>query len=122
MPHRILIIEDQKEVALVLQEYLSDQGFSAEVATRGNEAIKKFRIKAFDVLLTDFKLPDLDGTDVVNSCRKLSPNVRVIYLTGYNLQLKNLKVKTGPHCQIIEKPCRPQKILEVINQMLFEKK
>ncbi|MFQ6112451.1 MAG: response regulator [bacterium] len=118
MQHRILIIEDQKEVALVLQEYLNEHGFLTEVATNGREAIKKFRIRAFDVLLTDFRLPDLDGISVVNTCRKLSPKVRVIYLTGYNMQLRKSKVKTGPDCQIIEKPCRPQKILDAVNHIL----
>lgn len=121
MAHRILIIEDQEAVASVLQEYLNEHGFITEVATNGNEAIMKFRSTAFDVLLTDFKLPDLDGISVVNACRKRSPKVRVIYLTGYNMQLRSLKVKTGPNCQILEKPCRPQKILETVNQMLFRK-
>ncbi len=118
MAHRILIIEDQEATAVVLQEYLNDQGFIAEVATNGRDAIKKFQAKVYDVLITDFKLPDVDGIEVVNSCKKLSPTVRVIYLTGYNLQLRRQKIKTGPDCQIIEKPCRLREILNMLKEVL----
>ncbi|MFQ5825252.1 MAG: response regulator [bacterium] len=121
MRHRILIIEDQKEVALVLQEYLNDYGFITEVAINGKEAIEKFRLKAYDILVTDFKLPDLDGITVVKTCKKISPQVRVIYLTGYNLDLRNSKVKTGAYCKIMEKPCRPKNILEAVNKILVQK-
>lgn len=121
MRPRILIIEDQREVASVLQEYLIDHGFATDMAINGKEAIDKFQIKAYDVLLIDFKLPDMDGIAVVKRCQEISPKVRVIYLTGYNLQLRKSKVKPGPYCQIIEKPCRPKKILEAVQRILAKK-
>lgn len=118
MQHTILIIEDHQNIALVLQEYLNDHDLNTEVAMNGKEAIEKFRRKNYDVLITDLKLPDLDGSVVVEKCKKISPKVRVIYLSGYILELRKLQVKSDPYCQVIEKPCRPKIILDAVKNIL----
>jgi len=118
MQHSILIIEDHQNIALVLQEYLNDHDLYTEVAINGRDAVEKFRRKKYDVLITDVKLPDLDGKVVVKNCKKISPNVRVIYITGYHLEFKKLKFQADPYCQVIEKPCRPKIILEAVQKIL----
>jgi CheY-like chemotaxis protein len=115
MKRKILIIEDQREIALVLQEYLEDEGLAAAVALNGREAIDKCRSEPFDLLVTDLKLPDIDGRAVVETCRHWLPNLKVLFVTGY---VSDLNVKTGSNCQVLKKPCKPAKILEAIKNML----
>ncbi|MFQ5706753.1 MAG: response regulator [bacterium] len=117
MKHRVLIVDDQRDTALVLQEYFVDNGLSADVALNGSEAVGRCRTRKYDVLLVDFKLPDFDGVAVVEHCLEYLPNVRVIYLTGYDMQLKRHKSPVNPS-RIIEKPCRPAKILACIEDLL----
>ncbi|TDI97174.1 MAG: response regulator [Caldithrix sp.] len=110
---KILIIEDNRETALVLGEYLQDFGFDSEVAITGKEAIEKFNKSSFDIVLADFKLPDIDGQTVVTKFRHIHPDIKVIFLTAHYLSLKNANTL------VLEKPCRPRKILEAINKMLL---
>ncbi len=115
MKRKILIIEDQQEIALGLQEYLEGEGLAADVALNGREAIDKCRSETFDLLVTDLKLPDIDGRAVMETCRHWLPDLKVLFVTGY---LSDLNIKTGPHCQVLKKPCKPAKILETIKGML----
>ncbi len=122
MKYRILVIDDQEEIAVVLKEYLDDFGFLVQVALNGRKAIEKVRANKFHALLTDYKLPDMDGIKVVEECEKISPKLKVIFITGYKLKLSQLKNKRGQDIQIIEKPCRPKKILEELRKLLMDDK
>ena len=113
MKKKILVIEDKRETAFVLREYFEDNGFDSEVALSGKEAIEKFAQTSFDIVLTDFKLPDIDGATVIAKFRQRQPDLKVIFLTAHYLSLKNANT------QVIAKPCRPKKILEAINKMLL---
>ncbi len=113
MKKTILIIEDNRETAFVLREYFQDNGFDSEVAINGKEAVEKFYTGSFDIVLTDFKLPDIDGQTVITKFRQTQPDLKVLFLTAYNLSLRDSNTR------VLEKPCRPQKILDAINKMLL---
>ena len=113
MKKTILIIEDNRETAFVLREYFQDNGFDSEVAINGKEAVEKFYKGSFDIVLTDFKLPDIDGQTVITKFRQTQPDLKVLFLTAYNLSLRDSNTR------VLEKPCRPQKILDTINKMLL---
>lgn len=113
MNKRLLIIEDNRETAFVLKEYFQDNGFDSEVAISGKEAVEKFNKGSFDIVLTDFKLPDIDGQSVITKLRQTQPDLKALFLTAYNLSLKDSNTR------VLEKPCRPQKILDAINKMLL---
>ncbi|MFQ5770585.1 MAG: response regulator, partial [bacterium] len=108
MKPKILIIEDQETIGFVLKEFLNEHGFVAEVALNGEEALTKFRATAYHLLLTDFKLPDMDGNKVVAACKIISPELKVLFITGYKKQLCELESKIASDFQVIAKPCRPQ--------------
>jgi len=113
MKKNILIIEDNRETAFVLREYLQDCGFDSEAAINGKEAFEIFRKHRFDIVLTDFKLPDIDGLAVISKFRQTRPDLKVLFLTAHHLTLRD------SNTQVLEKPCRPQKILDAINKMLL---
>lgn len=116
MSAKILIVEDQKEVALTMQEFLDEQRFKTAVAMNGRDAIGKCKSEKFNLLLTDVMLPDMDGRKVVERCLELLPNLKIVFVTGYS---KNLKLKLGPRLQVLKKPCKPSTILQKIEEMLL---
>lgn len=118
MKKRILIIEDQEQTASIIKEFLVESGFWVQVAANGRQAIKKFHATGFDILLTDYNLPDMDGKKVVAACKKMSPTVKIIFITGYHIDLKGLKKKIGPDFHVIEKPCKTNEILATINKTI----
>jgi DNA-binding response OmpR family regulator len=80
---KILVIDDEEQIVLMLTMVLSKFGFDFEIATNGVEGIKKFDEGCFDLVITDICMPGLDGNDVVkyvrNSKKYCTP---VIGITG----------------------------------------
>lgn len=118
MKKRILIIEDKIAAAFPLQELLKENGYSTDLAVSGREALLKFSRKSYDLMLTDYRLPDMDGVELMKEFRTRSPEINVVFLTGYDALLRREKIKTGPKCQIVEKSVNPGKILQTIKAML----
>jgi CheY-like chemotaxis protein len=63
--HRILVIDDSDEVRTVLVEYLLSQGFSAENAGSGREALEKSKSSEFHLFLVDIMMPEMDGLELL---------------------------------------------------------
>ncbi len=80
---KILVIDDEEQLVLMLSMALSKYGFNVEIATSGVEGIKKFDEECFDLIITDICMPGLSGNDVVkyvrNSKKYFTP---VIAITG----------------------------------------
>lgn len=101
----VLVIDDDELIVLIIAEALSKSGFNVEKATNGLEGIKKFDEGNFDFVITDLKMPGLDGNGVVrhirNSTRQSTP-VICISGTPWHLQsddfdaflLKPFSIKT----------------------------
>ena len=80
---RILIVEDEETLALVLQESLVDEGFQVEVARDGEQALEVFKGKPCDLVVTDLRMPKMSGLDLLREIRGLSPTTEVIIVTAY---------------------------------------
>ncbi len=81
-PNRILIIDDEDQVRFSIKAYLEDSGFVCMDAGDGVEGMEAFHRFQPDLVLTDLRMPRLDGFNVIKSVRSLSPATPVIVLTG----------------------------------------
>ena len=81
--HHILLVEDEPNVAKGLELVLSDEGYGVEIAPTGRSALEKFQGNGFDLVVSDLRLPDIDGLEVIKDIRQLRPEVKVIIITGY---------------------------------------
>ena len=81
--HHILLVEDEPNVARGLRMVLNDEGYDVDVAPTGNSALDMFRGNGFDLVVSDLRLPDIDGLVVINSIKKERPGLKVIIITGY---------------------------------------
>lgn len=70
MAQRILIVEDEAELANVLRDYLVQAGFEVEVAHNGEEALSRYQHKSPDLVLLDLNLPGMDGLDIAREIRR----------------------------------------------------
>jgi len=71
----ILIIDDEKAIRKTLSEILSYEGYKIEEAGDGEEGLRRFRDKTFDVVLCDIKMPKLDGIEFLEKVRESNPDV-----------------------------------------------
>src|SRR3982750_4937380 len=92
----ILIIDDEKAIRKTLSEILSYEGYKIEEAADGEEGLKKFREKAYDVVLCDIKMPKIDGLDFLQKAVESNPDVPIIMISGHgNIETAVEAVKKG---------------------------
>jgi two-component system response regulator HydG len=80
---RVLIVDDNLEMASTIAEYLEANGFEAEPAGSGAEGIARFSAAPADAVLTDLRMADVDGMDLLAAVKKLDPQVPVVVMTAF---------------------------------------
>ena len=103
---RILLVEDEGLVRMMTAEALRDEGFEVVEAASGDEAAKLLGgAPAFDVLLTDVRMPGLlDGVDLAVQARLQAPSIPVLVVSGYAVQLMDRLTTLKPPVVFITKP------------------
>jgi two-component system response regulator HydG len=82
-PLRVLIIDDEEAHAEVVAETLRRAGYDCSIATSGTEGARKIEAEEFDVILTDLKMPDMDGLAIIRKAKQFLPEAEVIVITGH---------------------------------------
>jgi two-component system, NtrC family, nitrogen regulation response regulator NtrX len=101
----ILIIDDEKAIRKTLSEILSYEGYKIEEASDGEEGLRKFKEKTFDVVLCDIKMPKLDGIEFLDKAREANPDVPVIMISGHGtIETAVEAVKKGAYDYIAKPP------------------
>jgi two-component system NtrC family response regulator len=80
---KILLAEDEKTQRDLLEGFLKKEGFSVESAASGREALDKLERDFFDIILLDYKMPELDGLQTLREVRRLYPDLPVVMMTAY---------------------------------------
>ena len=83
MPQQILVIDDEKIVCSMVQRILTQEGYEVETFTDSTQALERIREKEFDLVITDLKMENVDGMDILKEVNTLYPEAKVIMLTAY---------------------------------------
>ena len=83
MENRILIVDDEKEICLLLARRLTKEGYICVTAMNGKEALSHFYKDNFSLIITDIKMPEMDGMEFLKDVRAVNPNIMVIMMTAY---------------------------------------
>ena len=114
----ILIIDDDPTICLMLQGLLKRKKFDADTVFSAGEAIKKLELTKFDLVLSDFRLPDFDGLELLQKIKAMHPLVPVIIMTSYaDIRTAVSAIKMGAF-EYVTKPLNPDEILLLINSAL----
>ncbi|MFN8252691.1 MAG: sigma-54 dependent transcriptional regulator [Ferruginibacter sp.] len=101
----ILIIDDEKAIRKTLTEILSYEGYKIDEASDGEEGLKKFGEKAYDIVLCDIKMPKIDGIEFLEKAKDINPDVPVIMISGHgNIDTAVEAVKKGAFDYISKPP------------------
>ena len=80
---RLAIIEDEKIAGLRLQEHLAESGYPVDLFFEGNSFLSAFLASPHDLVITDLKLPDLNGMDILRRIKAHRRDTEVVVITGY---------------------------------------
>ncbi|MEP7320243.1 MAG: sigma-54 dependent transcriptional regulator, partial [Panacibacter sp.] len=120
MRNKILIIDDDLDMCLLLSRFLTKHGYEADTAHSGNKGLAKFREGNFDIVLCDFRLGDMDGKDVLIEIKKEKPEAIVLIITGYSdIKTAVDVIKLGAY-DYITKPLIPDEVLSVLKNALSQ--
>jgi DNA-binding NtrC family response regulator len=119
MPGRILIIDDEKDMLALLKRILAEET-QHEVVTETNPvtALELFKEKPFDLVITDLKMPRMDGIKVLETVKKVSPDVSVVILTAFaTIETAVEAIRKGAY-DYITKPFRRERILLTVDKVM----
>jgi DNA-binding NtrC family response regulator len=101
---KILLADDEKSIAVTLGDTLRGAGHDVTVAPDGTAACNELKAGTFDCVITDIRMPGVDGMEVFRQARKIQPNVKVILMTAYaNIEDCVAAMKDGAE-DYIQKP------------------
>jgi DNA-binding NtrC family response regulator len=114
----ILIVDDEKAIRKTLSEILSYEGYKIEEASDGEEGLRRFRDKTFDVVLCDIKMPKIDGIEFLDKVREVNPDVPVIMISGHGtIETAVEAVKKGAYDYIAKPPDLNRLLITIRNAM-----
>jgi len=114
----ILIIDDEKAIRKTLIEILSFEGYKLDEAADGEEGLKKFKEKTYDVVLCDIKMPKLDGIEFLQKAGEINPDTPIIMISGHgNIETAVEAVKKGAYDFISKPPDLNRLLITIRNAM-----
>ena len=114
----ILIIDDEKSIRKTLTEILSYEGYKIDEAADGEEGLKKFKDKTYDLVLCDIKMPKLDGIEFLERAREINDEVPIIIISGHgNIETAVEAVKKGAYDYISKPPDLNRMLITLRNAM-----
>lgn len=117
---KILIVDDDPAFCSLLRTFLQKNKFQTQEVHSGKECIKAIYEETFDIVLTDFRLPDLDGIELLKNIKKKFFHMPVIIMTSYaNIRTAVKAMQLGAF-EYVTKPINPDEILISINNALEE--
>jgi two-component system response regulator AtoC len=114
-PH-LLFVDDEVALRRPTAELLSEQGFDVVEAASGEEALELLDQFAFDLIVTDFRLPGMDGTQLIDAARQRYPSIIAIVVTGYGTVRDAVDAIQRGASDFIQKPFHFGELMHVINK------
>jgi len=113
----VLVVDDDHDFAESLADMLEMRGHNVEIAFRGEDAVKIFTERDFDITFMDVRLPGKNGVESFLDIRKIKENARVVMMTGYSVeQLLDHAVQNGVW-GVIHKPLNMAKVIEMLDRI-----
>ena len=118
--NRVLLVDDDKAILRSIGLVLDRNGFITDKAETGKEALSKIKTQAYNVLLVDLKLPDMEGTEILSQIE--SPETVKIMFTGFPSLVSGMQAMDKGVDAYLPKPVKPEELVGVIKAKLAQRK
>jgi two-component system response regulator AtoC len=113
---RVLIADDEESIRHVLTELLHERGYEVRAVSDGEEAVKELSSSDYDALVTDVRMPRLNGLDLVRAAQTLSPETTIIVMSAYGSHELAIEAMKAGAYDYLGKPFRPDEVLLVLRK------
>ncbi len=115
---RILLVDDEPDILDVCKRILATEDYQVETAQSGHAALKQMKQQPFDLLVTDIKMPGMDGLELVQAVKQIAPHIPCVIMTGFSTMDTTLKaLKLGVDEYVI-KPFAPEELTIAVGKAL----
>ena len=118
---RILVVDDDPGIVKALRRLLQAASHTVETAVSGAEALSHFEKERFDLVITDYQMPGMNGDELAAAIKALVPIQPVLMVTAYAEQLRRSSSLLSAVDMVIEKPCQEEELFEAIAKLLHKR-
>jgi two-component system response regulator AtoC len=112
----ILIVDDEEPIRQVLTEVLSGHGYVVRAAADGEEALRELAARDYDAIVTDVRMPRMDGLSLVRAAQQVAPDATVIVMSAYGSHDLAIEAMKAGAYDYLGKPFRPDEVLLVLRK------
>lgn len=117
----ILVVDDELLIRDLLYDFFSGQGWNISVAENGEKALEIMKSKQVDLVLTDLKMPEMDGLQLTDELKRNHPNIPVVVMTGYpSVDTAVTALRQRVHDYVV-KPFNINQLFKTIDSALKDK-
>ena len=117
-PPRILVVDDDENIRTVFKMNLESRGYLVDTAADGQKALEASKTRFYNIALLDIKLPDVEGTDLLQELSEILPNMKKIIVTGFPTLQNAIKAVNEGADSYIMKPVKMDVLIEKIEELL----
>jgi DNA-binding response OmpR family regulator len=114
---RILVVEDDAPLADFTKALLKKWGYEAQHCTRGKDAVRMFRTLTYDLVLMEVLLPDMRGEDLISKLKDLSPDTRIVAMTGNNTRELESRIRERGILYYMVKPFETENFKSILEHL-----
>jgi DNA-binding NtrC family response regulator len=115
---RVLVVDDEGDLRMLLSNVVSGAGYDVTTAEDGEDAIEKLQTSRFDIALLDIQMPNKTGIDVLKFIQKSSAHTKSIILTGYADLKHAMEAKEFGALDFISKPYKLEEVISTIERVM----
>lgn len=121
MAEKVLLVDDEKEFLEIMSERMTARGMEVTTAESAEDALTLLEKEAFDAIVMDFQMPEMDGIEALKAIKKKNPELQTILLTGYATVEKTVEAMKIGAADFLEKPADLEALTDKIKQAKAEK-
>jgi DNA-binding NtrC family response regulator len=115
---RILVVDDSKESREVCQRVLRKEGYEVQGVDNGKKALDELKATRFDLIITDLKMPEVDGISLLKKAKEIYPEIFVIVMTGYPDEESRIQAIKAGASDYLAKPIEVSDLITTVKRCL----
>jgi CheY-like chemotaxis protein len=120
-PKKVLLVDDVPDLAQAMEMMLIKLGHTVEMAMDGKDAVARFKPDAFDLIITDYSMPRMNGVELAEILKRRSPRQRILMVTAYTFTIAAYDGRPLPVDAILRKPFHPKEFNDTLANLFGPK-
>jgi len=114
---RILVVDDEESMLLMLKTFFTEKGYDCLTASNGAKALEILEKEKIDIVITDMRMPEMDGLDLLRNIKETHKNISAVIMTGFSEEYTTTEALNLGADGYITKPFRNKELLLILKRI-----